>query len=217
MSFFIVFLLTHSLVNTLWIMLLLGIIFFTFVYLRDLRKRKILKNSGIHDIDTMDGIQFEHYLKELYKAQGYKGDVTTARGDFGADLILKKEGKKIVIQAKRYKNNVGVKAIQEVKASQSHYKAEEAWVVTNSHFTKQAIELARSNSVTLIDREQLIKMITHINQTDLPDPKMVKRTIEPKKVVCDKCQNEMIIRNGPKGPFYGCKSYPKCTNTKEVS
>ncbi len=78
------------------------------------RHEQKIKRSGIHDIDKMDGIQFEHYLKLLFSTQGYKVEVTRAAGDYGADLILRKDNKKIVVQAKRYAKNVGISAIQDL-------------------------------------------------------------------------------------------------------
>lgn len=30
------------------------------------------------------------------------------------------------------------------------------------------------------------------------------------------CGSLMLLRNGSNGQFYGCASYPKCRNTKEV-
>ncbi|WP_338587820.1 restriction endonuclease [Paenibacillus sp. Y5S-9] len=54
----------------------------------------------------MDGVQFEHYLGQLFRSQGYKAEVTKAAGDLVAELIMTKDGKRIVLQAKRYKKNV---------------------------------------------------------------------------------------------------------------
>ncbi|WP_429845431.1 restriction endonuclease [Brevibacillus sp. FIR094] len=48
----------------------------------------------------MDSIQFDQYLGLLFKSQGYQTEVTRTSGDFGADLILHKNGTKIVVQAK---------------------------------------------------------------------------------------------------------------------
>ena len=31
------------------------------------------------------------------------------------------------------------------------------------------------------------------------------------------CGNPMILRNGKKGPFYGCAAFPQCRNTKELN
>lgn len=128
-------------------------------------RKKRMKQAGIEEIDRMDGIKFEHYLKELYSMYGYKAVVTKASGDFGADLVLKKDGRKIVVQAKRYSKNVGVKAIQEIKAAQLHYNADESWVVTNSYYTQAALQLAKSNSVILINRDKLIEQILEKKST----------------------------------------------------
>ncbi|HEY9569713.1 MAG TPA: restriction endonuclease, partial [Metalysinibacillus sp.] len=83
----------------------------------------------------------------------------SASGDYGADLILHKDGQKIVVQAKRYKNNVGIRAVQEIIPAVAYYKADVAWVVTNSYLTKQAQNLADSNDVVIIDREELMKWL----------------------------------------------------------
>ena len=126
--------------------------------------------SGIKDIDRMSGYDFEDYLKVLFKKLGYKPQVTKKSGDFGADLVLKGKNK-IVIQAKRYgyKNNVSLDAVREVYASKAFYKADEAWVITNSFYTKQAKMLAEACGVRLLNRYDLQKFIVEIN----PDKKGV--------------------------------------------
>lgn len=130
------------------------------IYMVVLVKRKQrLRSSGIQDIDQMTGKQFEEYLSELFKMLGYSSSVTQQAGDYGADLILIKDNRRIIVQAKRYKKNVGIKAVQEIYGAINHYKAGEGWVVTNSGFTKAAESLAKSNSVKLYGREQLIEMI----------------------------------------------------------
>lgn len=123
--------------------------------LRFLREQK-LRKSGILEVDQMSGRLFEEYLQVLLKTRGYEVQLTPKVGDYGADLILTTKEKKIVVQAKRYKNNVGLKAVQEVNSARSHYNADECWVITNSFFTEQAKKLAASNMVTLIDRTILM-------------------------------------------------------------
>ena len=77
----------------------------------------------------------------------------------GADLILHEGDKKIVVQLKNHTANVGVKAIQEVVAAVNYYEADDAMVVITSYFTPQAIGLAKSNDVKLIDRDELDEWI----------------------------------------------------------
>lgn len=139
---------------------------------RAMRFSKRLKQSGIADIHLMTGRQFEEYLGTLFDSQGYNVSFTPATGDFGADLILKKGKETVVVQAKRYKKAVGIKAVQEVIPAKNMYNASAAWVVTNSNYTKQALTLAKSNGVRMIDREQLIHLIINM-KTANENPKSV--------------------------------------------
>jgi len=194
---------------------LLGVVVVILV-MRRMKQVERLKKSGIADIDKMDGRQFEHYLGHLFKSHGYSVNVTKAAGDYGADLVISKEGKKIVVQAKRYSKNVGLKAVQEAHAAVNHYGAVEAWVVTNSGFTEQAVTLARSNKVKLLSRNDLIEMILKMNPGAAPSPKQVIETLPKEEMSCDRCGNTMVIRNGSRGKFYGCSNFPKCRNVKVV-
>jgi len=159
-----------------------------------LYEMKRLARSGVNEIDKMDGKTFEKYLEVLFNKLGYKVERTRYIGDYGADLVVKKEGIKTVIQAKRYKNKVNIKAIQEAVAAMGHYQCEKAMVVTNSFYTKQAIELARSNRVELWDRKHLVKALLSIKgkpeaQTNL-EASATTDTIEPTlqhEVDNDKC------------------------------
>lgn len=159
---------TYSLTKSLTASLVAGVIgvgIVIMVMISIYQKRaERLKRSGISQIDKMDGVKFEQYLGHLFRSQGYKAEVTRAVGDFGADLILIKDGKRIVVQAKRYSKNVGLKAVQEVQGARAHYRASAAWVVTNSNFTQQAYELAKSNGVRLISRDELVEMLLQMKQ-----------------------------------------------------
>lgn len=231
------FILTKSFQRSIIVGILVFTTFTALLIIRKLKYQERLKKSGIADIDKMEGIEFEHYLGLLFRAQGYKAEVTKPVGDYGADLIIQKDGKKIVVQAKRYSKNVGIKAVQEAQASIAHYGAVEAWVVSNSDYTVAAYELAKSNVVKLINREALIQMMLSIEV----DKGLVSNAAEVKRIVvdgfdttmlktiddiagisivdeiiCPKCNGKLVLRNGPRGQFYGCSSFPKCRHTKPL-
>ncbi|AAU16824.1 restriction endonuclease [Bacillus cereus] len=124
----------------------------------------LLRQSSINQIDQMNGRQFEEYLSSLYQSLGYQTEVTKGSGDFGADLVLKNNGTKIVVQAKRYKNKVGIQSVQEVVGAKRYYDAAHTWVVTNNYFTEPARKLAHANDVLLIDRDLLIKLSAQVNR-----------------------------------------------------
>jgi restriction system protein len=143
------------------------------------RKQRLIK-YGIGDIDQMDGKTFEQYLEALFERMGYHVERTRYVGDYGADLITRKNGVKTVVQAKRYKRSVGLKAVQEAVAAKGMYGCTEAMVVTNSTFTRQAIELARANRVTLWNRERLIEALLSVSKDGQPLTAQQKTaTVEP--------------------------------------
>ena len=128
------------------------------ILIKYLKKRSYL-NSPLSRIDNMTGEEFEEYLKAQFERQGFKVKLTPGSNDYGADLVLNRNGEVTVVQAKRYQGNVGNKAVQEIVAAQAYYGADRAMAVTNSYFTNPAKKLAEANDVELWDRDNLIKKV----------------------------------------------------------
>jgi len=117
----------------------------------------------INDFDKTSGINFEEWLALCFKQKGYSVELTKATRDSGADIILEKNGIKTVVQTKRWKQSVGIKAVREVLSAKEHYKANEMLVITNSHFTKKAVTHANLHNVELWDRDKLQKFLEEVN------------------------------------------------------
>ena len=111
------------------------------------------------NVHVLGGVDFETHIARQLKACGYD-DVrgTPASGDQGADLIAKKNGRTIIIQAKRYQGTVGNKAVQEVASAVSFYGGDEGWVITNSTFTPSARALAQKTNVRLFEGRDLERL-----------------------------------------------------------
>jgi restriction system protein len=121
-----------------------------------------LNNSGIREIDYMTGEQFEERLKILFNHLGYNARRTVSHGtqpDYGVDLIIEKNGIKTAVQAKRYRGFVGEDAVRQVYTAMKLYNCTEAMVVTNSHFSQMAYNLAKSTNVKLWNRNRLINTL----------------------------------------------------------
>ncbi|KOY15981.1 restriction endonuclease [Paenibacillus xylanivorans] len=119
----------------------------------------------IKDIDKMqDGSEFELYLYHLFEQLGYaEVHKTTSSRDFGADLVfVDRAGRTNVIQAKRYGANhpVGLSAVQEIYTSMRYYEADRSIVLTSARYTEACRTLAAVNGVKLLDREDLMDLIT---------------------------------------------------------
>jgi len=118
-------------------------------------------NSDIKHVDTLNGIEFERYLKAHFTRKGYKVYLTPPQGDYGVDLVIEKHGERIAVQAKRYNHEAGYKvnykAVQEVAAGKALYQCKKGLVITNSFFTESAKDLAKYNNIELWDRKELIR------------------------------------------------------------
>ena len=107
------------------------------------------------ELDQLSGVAFEEYLAGLFRAQGYAAELTPTSGDYGADLILSKDGQRIAVQAKRYTGSVGVQAVQEALSGKAYYQCHTAWVITTGAFTTNALELAQKSGVKMIGRSDI--------------------------------------------------------------
>jgi restriction system protein len=126
--------------------------------------RQMLRQANMDVIDGMPGAAFEETLGLLFEDLGYRVERTKAVGDFGADLVIEQNGGRTIVQAKRYSQPVGVKAVQEAYAAQPHYRADAAWVISNSTFTPAARKLAASTGVQLWDRGRLGQELARARQ-----------------------------------------------------
>lgn len=124
-----------------------------------LEQIKVYNNLTLSDVDRLTGEDFELLLANLFTKIGYTVRTTPTTGDYGADLLLFTNNTVTVVQAKRYKSNVGVSAVQEIVSAKPMYSATHAMVVSNAEFTQQAHTLAQANNVRLIGRSELAKLL----------------------------------------------------------
>jgi len=116
-----------------------------------------VRRSGLAQIDRMSGSDFERRLAVLFDRLGNRAQVVgSGAGDFGADLVLEKDGRRTVVQAKRWNGTVGSAAVRVIAAARPYYRADAAMVVTTSRFSQEARLLARVNHVSLWDRDDLV-------------------------------------------------------------
>lgn len=187
------------------------------------REQKLL-DSGIDVVDNMSGIEFEEFLLAYFKKLGYTGYLTPPTEDYGADLVLEKNGRKLVVQAKRWKQIVGIEAVQQIVGAIRHYDAYKGMVITNNAFTENAHNLANSNGIELWDRQILtnvmyksksINLVNAVTTGNVNDEAMgeVAATLEE---ICPQCGKSLVLRNGKSGELWGCSGFPGCRFSKDV-
>jgi len=136
------------------------------------RWRLYHRSMRVDETDEMSGVEFERFIKTLLERHDYqKVEETPLNGDQGCDLVAyTPDGKKTVVQTKRWKGPVGNSAIQEILGAMLFYDAEIGLVVTNNRFTEAAKKLAaKGEHINLVDRKKLGTMIRKKFPREVPE------------------------------------------------
>lgn len=125
------------------------------------QKLKEYVQDELESIDNMeDGHEFEGYFSALLKKCGYVGVcLTPGSGDLGVDVIAQRWGIPFAFQCKRYSQQVGNKAVQEIFSGMHTCDCSIGVVVTNNTFTSGSVSQARKNRILLWGRKELTDMI----------------------------------------------------------
>lgn len=143
--------------------------------------------SGIDDsinIAAMDWGDFEHLVRELFEKEfsknGGEVKVTRASRDGGVDAIAfdpdPLRGGKIVIQAKRYTNTVGVAAVRDLYGTLLNEGATKGILVTTSDYGSDAYNFAKGKPITLLNGSNLLYLLEqhgHKAKIDLSEAKKI--------------------------------------------
>lgn len=129
--------------------------FFRFIR-RWIQKQRLkrIAHSNIA-IDAMTWEEFEYFVADWLKDRGYTNVRLTEHYDLGVDIVAKKDGITWGVQVKHYRGLVGIEAVRQVVVALKKYKCDRAMVVTNSIFSRSAIEIAKSQDCILIDGSKL--------------------------------------------------------------
>lgn len=116
------------------------------------RREQLLRKAWM----SFRGDDFEEFLFEVLSLNGYQVQRTGKTGDHGVDLIAVRNGVRIAIQAKGYPNStVGNDAVQQVHLGREIWGCHRSAVITNSTFTRHAMEAALVARCSLIDHVSL--------------------------------------------------------------
>lgn len=112
--------------------------------------------------------EFESLIQNLFAKIGLDTHQTQASRDGGVDCIAYDSrpifGGKIVIQAKRYKNTVGVSAVRDLYGTVLNEGASKGLLVTTSGYGKSSYEFAKSKPLELLEGSHLLHLLKeHLN------------------------------------------------------
>jgi len=113
------------------------------------------RSMALKGVDIMDGLDFEQYVANLLRANGFRNVSLTEKYDLGVDIIAEKDGVRWGIQVKRHSGLVKANAVRQVVTGLKLYGCDQAMVVTNSTYSAVARRLANANDCVLVDRRGL--------------------------------------------------------------
>jgi restriction system protein len=132
-------------------------------------KRFIEKSDILADIESRPNLmdlnpyEFENFISNLFDQIGFESKLTRSAKDGGVDVIAFDPrpiiGGKIVIQAKRYKNVVGVSAVRDLYGTMINEGASKGVLVTTSHYGPDAYNFSKDKPIELIDGGGLLYLL----------------------------------------------------------
>ncbi|KXK62705.1 restriction endonuclease [Micromonospora rosaria] len=116
------------------------------------------------DLMKMSPTEFEHLVRQIFEAMGVESWTTEQNYDDGVDAVVVNRspllGRLSIVQAKRYKDAVGVSHIRELAGAIEEKKAGHGILVTTSWFTPRSWQKAREHGrIELIDGNRLTYLI----------------------------------------------------------
>lgn len=115
---------------------------------------------NLMDLNPQD---FENLVCNLFAKMGLESKLTQASRDGGVDVIAFDNrpifGGKVVIQAKRYKNTVGVSAVRDLYGTLMNEGANKGILVTTSGFGPDAFTFAKDKPIELLDGGHLLSLL----------------------------------------------------------
>lgn len=196
-------------------------------FLRARHRRRLLDTrTDLASLAAGGWRQFEQLVGEAFRRQGYAVEETGLGGpDGGIDLILRKEGRRTLVQCKQWKRQqVGVGIVREMAGLLAHHHADAVKIVCIGTYTNDAVRFARGKPIELVSGERLLEMIRAVQHADAPSP---QHRIEPvlapaqtpqtpvKAQACPRCGSALVQRTNRRtgDTFLGCSQFPACKGT----
>ncbi len=132
----------------------------------EFRRREIeyLKVKQYRKLDYLYALtpqEFEDVVTEMFRKLGFQVTQTPYSNDRGKDGIAYKNGKKSLIESKKYssENKVGRPPLQKFFAAMHEEKAQKGFFVTTGYFAETAYEYAKENNIDLINGTRLVALM----------------------------------------------------------
>ncbi|MFC3040394.1 restriction endonuclease [Virgibacillus xinjiangensis] len=142
------------------------------------------------NIAAMDWQDFENLIRELFESEFNQGGgevkITRASRDGGVDAVAfdpdPLRGGKMVIQAKRYTNVVGVSAVRDLYGTVMNEGATKGILVSTADYGPDAYSFAKDKPLTLLNGNNLLHLLQRHGHKAKIDLKEAKKELKEKEL-----------------------------------
>ncbi len=178
------------------------------------------RQSGLDSLREIPWKQFEDLVAEAYRRKGYAVEENLGKGpDGGIDLILRKGGRKTLVQCKRWKGRtVGAPVVRELYGLMTAERADEGKLVATSTFSPDAQRFASGKAIELMDGNALRALVGDVQKSGRIAAAASSHSTDSPEKPCSACGRPMVLRTAKRGAnaggqFWGCSGYPNCKHT----
>ena len=113
-----------------------------------------------HALYKLTPSEFEQYVAQrLFARHGYRVVNTPDSHDGGVDIVVvDEEGRRAVVQCKRYKGTVGAPAVRDLYGTMMHSGADMAYLVATGAISAEAYAWAAGKPIVLVDGDTLVRL-----------------------------------------------------------
>lgn len=163
------------------------------------------------DLRKLSPDQFEEWCADRLRERGYQVTIVGGQSDHGVDLIAERDGRRMVVQCKRWFGIrlVGEPQVRDLYGAMQHEQASTAMVITTGQYSEAATKWAENKPIRLCGAEQLLA------GTPLAAIKPTAITAASKQQ-CPSCGRDLLRRTNRRTQdvFWGCSGYPTCRFTR---
>lgn len=104
-------------------------------------------------LHALSPAEFERRVAEMFTRAGFQARLVGASGDGGVDVRVWRDGRRGIVQCKRYRPDlpVGPAAVRELVGVRTHEHVDAAWLATTGRLTEGARRLAAAEGIVLLD------------------------------------------------------------------
>lgn len=172
-------------------------------------------------IDVLRRIEwkrFEDLCCAFYVEKGIRARTTALGADGGVDIHLFQDDASptqatAIVQCKAHNSRIGVKPIRELRGVMAHEKVDKAFFMAPGGFTDEARAFATEHRITLLDARLFYAMITRLPVAARQRLLALATDGDWTTPTCPDCGKKLVARDSKRGPFWGCRDYPRCKGT----